>query len=410
MRLKMNKQEYNEIYETLTSFMLWLERYGELSYDQYDFWASRFGQKAKSLYYSNKRVGIFFVAPFVLMDSFAPSMRKLFSSKSRFPIADAHYCMGFLYLYSLTGDSRYTKIAKHFLDVLIESKCEGRKHFSWGYPFSWATVSGIFSKGTPLITTTPYVYEAFSHYTDLTGDHSYDDILLSICEHAVHDIKDFVINSDVSACSYSPFDKRKVVNANAYRAFMLFHASDKFKNDNYRDIAGRNLRFVLESQQNDGSWLYAMDGDDKFTDNFHTCFVMKNIVKIANITGSEACYDALDKGVNFYLDNLLDDNLLPKPFAVAPRTILYRRELYDYAECINLAVLLKDRYPRFNDVLINLMRDLQLRWKKKDGSFRTRQLLLGWNNVPYHRWAQSQLFRSLAEYIYHENNNIKKAV
>ena len=32
---------------------------------------------------------------------------------------------------------------------------------------------------------------------------------------------------------------------------------------------------------------------------------------------------------------------------------------------------------------------------KPDGSFRTRQLLLGWDNVPMHRWAQAQLFRSL---------------
>ena len=36
------------------------------------------------------------------------------------------------------------------------------------------------------------------------------------------------------------------------------------------------------------------------------------------------------------------------------------------------------------------------RWIKRDGSFRARRLLLGWDNVPMHRWAQSQMFRSLA--------------
>ena len=34
-------------------------------------------------------------------------------------------------------------------------------------------------------------------------------------------------------------------------------------------------------------------------------------------------------------------------------------------------------------------------WQKADGSFRARELLLGWDNVPMHRWAQSQIFRSL---------------
>ena len=39
--------------------------------------------------------------------------------------------------------------------------------------------------------------------------------------------------------------------------------------------------------------------------------------------------------------------------------------------------------------------DVLERWQKKDGSFRARELMAGWDNVPMHRWAQSQLFRSL---------------
>jgi hypothetical protein len=38
-------------------------------------------------------------------------------------------------------------------------------------------------------------------------------------------------------------------------------------------------------------------------------------------------------------------------------------------------------------------------WIKEDGSFRSRRLMLGWDNVPMHRWAQSQMFRSLAFYL-----------
>jgi hypothetical protein len=29
----------------------------------------------------------------------------------------------------------------------------------------------------------------------------------------------------------------------------------------------------------------------------------------------------------------------------------------------------------------------------------TRKLILGWDNVPMHRWAQSQMFRALAFYL-----------
>jgi hypothetical protein len=77
---------------------------------------------------------------------------------------------------------------------------------------------------------------------------------------------------------------------------------------------------------------------------------------------------------------------------------VYRRELYDYAECINLGALLEGRFPRLDEVL---SRVIKLEgWQKSDGSFRSRQLFLGWDNTPMHRWAQSQLFRSLCFLLY----------
>jgi hypothetical protein len=38
-------------------------------------------------------------------------------------------------------------------------------------------------------------------------------------------------------------------------------------------------------------------------------------------------------------------------------------------------------------------------WVKPDGSFRSRKLYLGWDNVPMHRWGQAQMFRNLAFYL-----------
>jgi hypothetical protein len=96
---------------------------------------------------------------------------------------------------------------------------------------------------------------------------------------------------------------------------------------------------------------------------------------------------------------LFDDDGLPRPFAVAPRLTVYRHELYDYAECINLATLLRGRFPLLDERLATTLADLFNRWRKDDGSFRSRELMLGWDNVPMHRWAQSQLFRALAQWL-----------
>ncbi len=45
---------------------------------------------------------------------------------------------------------------------------------------------------------------------------------------------------------------------------------------------------------------------------------------------------AIERGVGYYVDNLFDERGMPKPFSRPPRLIVYRRELYDYAECMDL--------------------------------------------------------------------------
>jgi hypothetical protein len=241
------------------------------------------------------------------------------------------------------------------------------------------------------------VYEAFLQAYKVEQRREWRDSLESIVRHVTEDIKDFPITPSVSTCGYSPDDKvGGVINAAAYRAFMLTSAANVFGRSDLLTIAQRNLAFVLQNQNRDGSWPYAADGERHFVDHFHTCFVMKALAKIYRISGDRACFDALSRAVEYYVNNLYADDGLPKPFAVAPRLTVYKRELYDCAEAINLCTLLRDRFPacaeRLHAVVAGICRD----WVKRDGSFRSRRLFLGWDNVPMHRWAQSQMFRSLA--------------
>jgi hypothetical protein len=202
---------------------------------------------------------------------------------------------------------------------------------------------------------------------------------------------------DAASCAYTPAadDRGGVVNASAYRAFLLTRAGIELSEPKYLEIARRNLNYVLASQNEDGSWFYSTEGERNFVDHFHTCFVLKALAKIEQLNGSAECRQAIDRGVRYYAQNLVDANGLPVPFAKAPRMTVYRRELYDYAECINLAVLLQGRYAALDAILSSVLADLFLRWHKRDGSFRARELMFGWDNVPMHRWAQAQLFRSL---------------
>ena len=254
-------------------------------------------------------------------------------------------------------------------------------------------------EGTPLITTVPYAYEAFREVYLIDGKQEWREVMQSIAQHAVQDYHDFETSADASSCSYNPEPGGSggVINASAYRGFLLTRAAVDFSEEDYRRIADRNLNFVLQSQNVDGSWYYSTDGERDFVDHFHTCFVLKALAKIEALTGNRECTKAIERGVDYYVRNLFDDQGLPKPFSRRPRLTVYRRELYDFAECINLAVLLQGRFQALDDILsrvINLDG-----WQKADGSFRARQLLLGWDNTPMHRWAQSQMFRSLCFFL-----------
>jgi len=389
----------DRIVKVLSNFTEWLEAYGETSWDFQSFFASPIGGRAKSLYYRNRLIGTAAVAPMVFCEALLPSARRLFHHRMRFPIADAHYAMGFAFLYQTTANPAYLQKAVHFLSVLKETRCSESTEYCWGYPFDWVWHGGTIEAQTPLITTTPYVYEAFLQVNEVQPQDEFRHVLASIARHVSNDIKDFQTSTTASSCSYTPFSKGGVLNAAAYRAFLLTNASRVLSKDEYWLKAERNLNFVLENQNPDGSWPYAVDGVRDFVDHFHTCFVMKALAKVHALTGHKACGDALAKGIKYYLNNLFDADGLPKPFSKAPRLTVYKRELYDCAECINLCLLLRDQFPQLEITLQGVIQGILNEWVKPDGSFRSRRLYWGWDNVPMHRWGQSQMFRSLAYYL-----------
>jgi hypothetical protein len=389
----------HKVSETLCGFTEWLRVFGETSWDHQSFFAGPMGMRAKSLYYRNRFWGTAAVAPMIFFEAALPHARRLFHHPVRFPIADAHYAMGFAFLYQATGDPSQLENAIHFLTELKKSRCHQFKEYCWGYPFDWVTRNGVLKEQTPLITTTPYAYEAFLQVFKLDPRDEWKLILESIARHASGDIKDFETSEKASSCSYTPYDRGGVINAAAYRAFLLTSASLLFSNGNYWKIAERNLNFVLENQNPDGSWFYAVDGVRDFVDHYHTCFVMKALAKVHALTEHAATLKALGKGVGYYLGNLFDADGLPKPFSRSPRLTVYKRELYDCAECINLCLLLRDRFPVLGPTLEKVVTHVLQAWVKRDGSFRSRKLYLSWDNVPMHRWGQSQMFRSLAFYL-----------
>jgi hypothetical protein len=60
---------------------------------------------------------------------------------------------------------------------------------------------------------------------------------------------------------------------------------------------------------------------------------------------------------------------------------------------------LRHSFPALETTLEKIIAHILEAWVKRDGSFRSWRLHLGWGNVPMHRCGQSQMFRALAFYL-----------
>src|ERR1700743_1678537 len=109
----------------LTNFTRWLKGYGETSWDHQSFFSGSVGRGAKALYYKNKLLGTAGVAAMIFSEGFFPGAGRPFPHPIRLRIADAHYAMGFAFLYEATGEAGHLEKAVHFLRILEKTRSPG---------------------------------------------------------------------------------------------------------------------------------------------------------------------------------------------------------------------------------------------------------------------------------------------
>jgi hypothetical protein len=291
--------------------------------------------------------------------------------------------------------------AMELAQELLAYSVHGFSGYCWGYPFDWQTVNGFVPKQTPLITSTPYCYEVFTHLYEITGETNFLEVARSIATFVFTDINDTPTGEDAAAGSYTPFDCSKVINASAYRAFVLFDAAQRFNDEYYREKASKNLNFILQNQQTDGSWLYAVDNlGEAFIDHFHTCFVLKNLYKLNCRLRSAAVNQAIRNGYQYYRTALFDEKDNPRAFSVPPRIQMMRLEMYNFAEAITLGVLLRGEIPESFALACKLAHRLIQKYQHRDGHFVTRTYCTGFkHDFPFLRWPQAQLYYALTNLL-----------
>ena len=400
-RLEACPTSARELRASIDRFAAWLARTQGESHDPYDLWGTRYGLFSRRLYYAKHPLGVPLVAPLLLAEILCPSVRALFVGKQRFATADAQLALAFLNLHALTGEKKYLARAETFAAHLLNTRIPGYSGHCWGYPFDWQNNHGLWKRNTPFITATPYCFEVFLGLHDATGERRHLEVAESIARFVQNDLHDTPTSADAAAGSYSPNDHSQVLNASAYRVMVLAEAARRFNEPRYEQTARRNLNFILQNQRADGAWLYALDHpSERFIDHFHTCFVLKNLVKVNRLWNDAAVTRAIAKGYEYYRRELFDAEGLPKSFTIQPRTQLVKLEMYNFAEAITLGALLKESIPAAFTHAQQLAARLIANHQLADGHFTTRVYRGGWRHTfPFVRWPQSQIFYALTNLL-----------
>lgn len=316
------------------------------TYDPYDIWQTRLGFQVKRLFNRNRYLGLPAAGVLTVFDKFINNEARCFYQPKEYAVVRALAALSLLNCYEMHPDEQCLSSARRHLDWLLDHSCQGYSGYCWGLGFRH-TVSRLIEHdaNTPYSTMTPYPLEGFVRYAALTRDTAYDSVISSIMHFFDLDISIMEETPEWMATSYGPCKDRMVVNASSYAMYAyalgLYHLRDKAP-AHWRERILKMYNFVKNQQREDGSWLYSPEGKS-FIDCFHSCIVLKNLIKTSRLQRLEGCVEIVDRGYEYLKNNFLDSRYhLYRRFSLSNKPSIVKFDLYDNAELLLVAALLGD--------------------------------------------------------------------
>ncbi|MFB6347647.1 MAG: hypothetical protein ABEK50_18170 [bacterium] len=369
-----------------------------LTYDPYDLWATKAGRSVRSIYYRFGNVSIPVVAPFVGAEVLCPSLiRRSFNiAKKSYPITNAQLLLVFYHLNSIQQTDFLPFTASEIIDNIMSSRVETEAGVGWGLPFPWKARTVHYPADTPFITHMTYVVEALVEAYQ-RGDFSNKSLLRRTGSMLKEGFPSGQAGSGGSWSGYSPRDERKVINAAAYRAYGLALLGRFLDEQEWVSESHDYVKYVSGQQRPDGSWPYSPE--EQFVDHLHTGMVLKNLHKWRTLVDNPDINGTLERGVNFYTEELFDSKGSPKPFHEAPRIQLHTWDLYDAAEATYTLNRLSgggfDLEPQAESVAHRTIR----KYQTHEGSFVYRDYGFFRSKICYLRWGQVPFVLALSSLV-----------
>jgi len=287
---------------------------------------------------------------------------------------------------------------------LLEHAERGWSGPAWGYNFDWPNRAFYAPAGTPTIVNTAFVGLALLDLAstpewerEAVGEGAALAAARWACRFVTDDLHVERPGNDEIWFSYTPGDRRLVHNANVLGATLLAATARRTGESTLMDLALRAARFTARRQRPAGEWPYGEGASDRWVDSFHTGYVLESLDAIQRLAGTREFEGAIERGYRFWKARLFLADGTPKYYA--ERT--YPLDAHVAAEAILTFLTFSGRDAEALDRAWHLAGWLVGHFQDRAGYFHYQQRRAYRIRIPYIRWVQAWVFRSLAELDYH---------
>ncbi|HEY9113234.1 MAG TPA: hypothetical protein VIN10_00955 [Bacteroidales bacterium] len=305
----------------------------------------------------------------------------------------------YLNIFKASGNTHYLRQANFCKEWLLNNRSAEYRGLSWGYPFDWKNTDYLITKNTPSSVVTAIVGDAFWKDFLFNGQKDSLEVCEKICQFFITELNQDEISSNAICFSYTPIDNLHVHNANLFVAEFLIKIGKETKNEHYVELGKKATNYTISEQNQDGSIYYwgikQNHALSKHLDHYHSGYEIRTLDSIANLTGIQEYKTAFEKYHQFYLSSFFTKENFPK---YSPSS-LYPINIHSCAESILMMTTVGVFEPKKVSDLVDSINNKMFSKKgwyiytiRKLGFFKIK------TRIPYLRWGQAWMMRSLSEY------------
>lgn len=298
-------------------------------------------------------------------------------------------------LYKRTQKDEFKIKANGMYEMLLDQKIEvdNGLGFGWGLGFPYTTRFTNANENTPNLYNTINATHSILDYYEVFNTIELDPIIKKVNHFILNYLGVVQESNEIAWLRYYPKQTgMPTPNVNATSASLFVRINSFLENKIPSELITQLLKFVEVAQNNDGSWFYTTTQNGQWIDGFHTGFILESLALIQSIDSSYKVENMLEKGTDFFLKELIDENGVPKYF----HNKTYPIESQNCAQCIQTVAKLmiynnqnldEKLEKTINTVIETLYNENGYFYHKKDTFFTIKHY--------YARWSQTPMILSL---------------